>query len=67
MKNVHHQLPHAFPITLWGFPSPEGNILKLGFDLDNIIFHILNKNLKLSKLAFSFAPEVVNQKVLVMG
>jgi hypothetical protein len=54
MTNVHHRLPHGFPIALWGFPNLEGNTSKLGFDVDSIIFSKSKKNIKLSKLAFSF-------------
>jgi hypothetical protein len=54
MKSAHHQLPHVFPITLWGFPSLEGNNSKLGLDLDNIILLIPKKSAKLLRLVFSF-------------
>jgi hypothetical protein len=56
MRNAHHQFPHAFPITLWVFLNPQGNASKLGLDLDDIIFLIPKKNVKLSRLIFSFAP-----------
>jgi hypothetical protein len=55
MKNAHHQLLHAFPTTLWGFPNPKGNTSKLGFDLDSIIHLLLKKNVKFLRLVFSFA------------
>jgi hypothetical protein len=56
MRNAHHRLLHAFIIALWGFPNPQGNASKLGFDLDGIICHVPKKSVKLSRLVFSFAP-----------
>jgi hypothetical protein len=55
MRNDHHHLLHAFCVTLWVFSSPQNNASKVGFDLNNIIFHVPKKNMKVSKLAFSFA------------
>jgi hypothetical protein len=46
-----------------GIPSPQGNVSKLGLDLDNIICLVPRKNVKLSKLAFSFAPSYSELKI----
>ncbi len=62
MRNVHHQLFHAFLVTLWVFSNPQGNISKLGFDLDGIIFLIPKKNMNLLKIVFSFAPDYSEPK-----
>jgi hypothetical protein len=62
MRNVHHQFPHAFLIALWVFSNPQGNVSKLGLDLDGIIFLIAKKNMNLSKLVFSFAPIISEPK-----
>jgi hypothetical protein len=43
MKNVHHQLPHAFLVMLWGFSSLEGNASKLGLDLNGINLHYIKE------------------------
>jgi hypothetical protein len=55
MGNAHHRFPHAFLVTLWGFLSLCSNASKLGLDLDNVICLIPTKNIKLSKLNFSFS------------
>jgi hypothetical protein len=47
---------NAFPVTLWGFPSPQGNASKLGLDFHGMICHVLKKSIKLLGLVFSFAP-----------
>ncbi len=59
---MHHQLFHAFLVTLWVFSNPQGNISKLGFDLDGIIFLIPKKNMNLLKIVFSFAPDYSEPK-----
>jgi len=63
MRNDHHQLPHAFCVALWVFLSPQGNALELGLDLHNIIFSVPKNGKKLSRLAFSFAHNSMNQKI----
>jgi hypothetical protein len=62
MRNVHHRFFRAFLVTLWGFPSLEGNTSKLGLDLDDIICLAAKKNVKLLKLAFSLLLVVLNRK-----
>jgi hypothetical protein len=54
MKNPCHSLPHAFPGALWRFSSLQSNASRFGLDLDIIIFHVLEKIVKLLRLAFSF-------------
>jgi hypothetical protein len=63
MRNVHHRFFRAFLVTLWGFPSLEGNTSKLGLDLDDIIFPKSKKSIKLSKLTFSFAHGRTKPKI----
>jgi hypothetical protein len=47
-----------------GIPSPQGNISKLGLDLDSMICHVPRKNVKLSKLTFSFALSYSELKII---
>jgi len=47
--------PSCISLALWGFLSPQGNASKLGFDLDSVICLEPKKNVKFSRLAFSFA------------
>jgi hypothetical protein len=47
--------PSCISFALWGFLSLQGNASKLDFDIDNIICLVLNKSVKLSRVAFSFA------------
>jgi hypothetical protein len=53
---------HAFLVALWGFLTLQGKTSKLGFDLDSIICLGPKKNIKLSKLVFSFVPSYTKQK-----
>jgi len=55
MKNVHHWLPHAFPVALWEFLNPQGNVLELGLDLDDRSnFPYTKEKCKALKVSFSF-------------
>jgi hypothetical protein len=46
-----------------GIPSPQSNVSKLGLNLDSIICPVPRKNVKLSKLAFSFVPSYSELKI----
>jgi hypothetical protein len=54
MKNAHHLLPHAILVVLWVFSNLQGIASKLDLDLNGIIYLIPKKNVKISKLVFSF-------------
>jgi hypothetical protein len=43
--------------------SPQGNASKLGFDLDGIICPGTKKNIKISRLVFSFALDYSESKI----
>jgi hypothetical protein len=60
MKNVHHQLPHALLVMLWGFLSLEGNASKLGLDLNGINLHYIKEKHKTFKVAFLLFLAVLN-------
>jgi hypothetical protein len=59
MRNVHHWLLHAFLVTLWEFfPTPQGNTSKFGLNLDGIIFHVPEKNIKFSRVDASYGDSL---------
>jgi hypothetical protein len=52
----------AFLVALWGFSSRQHNTTKLGLDFDGMICLVPKKNIKLSRLAFSFALDYNEQE-----
>ncbi len=63
MKSDHHRFLRAFLVILWVFWSPQSNALEFGLDLDDIIVPVPKKNIKLSRLAFSFAFDYILLKM----
>jgi hypothetical protein len=62
MKNTHSVLLHAFHVALWVFLSIQGYASKLGLNLNDIIYLVPKKSVKLSKLNFFLLPVLLNWK-----